>query len=107
MAKSDTTDQPPLSDAPYIFKRYLDGGGVVYEVSQHGKTLSIHPDVPSAQKALDKTTYEEMDALIELQHNEIERLRAVLAEVVKATDVGAYFTARRAAALAIGVQTDD
>ncbi len=34
---------------------------------------------------------------------EIKRLRAALMEVVKATDAGAYFTARRAAGLAIGV----
>ena len=33
---------------------------------------------------------------------EIERLRAALAEIVNATDAGAYFTARRAAGLAIG-----
>lgn len=32
---------------------------------------------------------------------EITRLRSALAEIVKATDAGAYFTARRAAAVAI------
>ena len=45
-------DQPPPSDDPYVFKRYLDGGGVVYEVRQKGKALSIHPNVASAQEAL-------------------------------------------------------
>lgn len=53
---STTTDQPPPADAPYVFKRYLDGGGVIYEVRQQGDVRSVHPDVRSAQEAMSSRT---------------------------------------------------
>ena len=44
---------------------------------------------------------------LDMAADEIERLRAALSEVVAATDVGAYLTARRAAEIAIGRWSDD
>jgi len=48
---------------------------------------------------------DEASALTNEAAREIERLRAGLAEIVKATDCGAYYTARRIAAEVIG-ETD-
>lgn len=42
----------PSSTAPPIFKRYLVGGGVVYEVACLGRTISIHATLAEAQAAL-------------------------------------------------------